>query len=462
MLVDVAPGDSIAVLTYRAATPHPATVFIQATRSQTTVSVRDSLAGRLLGRGVAAPGAAPALLDARTDAFMVPADTTLLVEARPLEPDSGGALRLVLHRIDPDPEHRSADVAVGDTVLGERLETSADVDAFVLAGQAGDELVVFLQPVDPFRRDGLVLTVFANDSTIATAVNREVGNDPEAHSSGRFTLPPGGGYHIAVTGTTLPPSGPLVVSGAYVFELYRVDRSPETAFAVVGVHDTVAEAIDRVGDVDVFHLQGAGGDTVNLFVQATAGPPGARIAAVRPGLFPGFPFNDSLESTVDDPELFSRASGLFVVPDTGLTLEVIGLADRGPVLHRGSYRFLVYRPNDQPETAAATIAIGDTVAGESVELPGDVDRFAFAGASTDSVEIVLEALPGFDAGILVLRLRSPDGTQLGVAVADRIGGGTTGTTGGIRLGVAGTFTARVEGLTDRQGAGPYRFTVFRR
>src|SRR5205807_8410804 len=96
-----------------------------------------------------------------------------------------------------------------------------------------------------------------------------------------------------------------------------------------------------------------------------------------------------VSSSGTDTSLLRQVTGRFALPTTGTyRLRVSGTVDRTD-RDRGPYRVLLYKVNRRPETAPDTIALGDSVSGESIDMPGDVDAWRFN--VRDSVGVNLAA-----------------------------------------------------------------------
>src|SRR5438093_357232 len=87
-----------------------------------------------------------------------------------------------------------------------------------------------------------------------------------------------------------------------------------------------------------------------------------------------------------------RSTGRVMLPRTATyTVRVQGIdSDRA----KGRYRVWLYPVNRVPESVASAIAVGDTVQGEAVEPPGDVDEFTFTGALGQQVAGFLQTFTG--------------------------------------------------------------------
>src|SRR5204862_2941920 len=82
-------------------------------------------------------------------------------------------------------------------------------------------------------------------------------------------------------------------------------------------------------------------------------------------------------SVAADTGLFQHGSGRFkALKDTTYRLRIRSQQASDAA---GSYRLYLYRVNRAPESVPAVVTIGDTIAGESIDPPGDVDEFTLSG-----------------------------------------------------------------------------------
>ena len=126
---------------------------------------------------------------------------------------------------------------------------------------------------------------------------------------------------------------------------------------------------------------------------------------------------------------------------------------------------LLYPVNRAPESVASVFAVGDTVQGEALEPPGDVDEFTFTGALGQQVAAFLQTFTGSFGPCLVLdvldQARTPNESRLGNRVTSCGSPSTLDgqTTGPLTLPRTGTYTVRVQGTDSNQAHGAYRFHV---
>ncbi len=127
----------------------------------------------------------------------------------------------------------------------------------------------------------------------------------------------------------------------------------------------------------------------------------------------------------------------------------------------GSYFLKVVAINRAPENVPSAVIVGDTVEGEAIDPRGDIDEFTVTGTQGQSLIAYLQTPQGAEYPGLVLQLiDATSGAVLGsVASLNPTPALEDQSTGSIVLPYSGAYTIRVEGGSDRNGAGPYRFKV---
>ena len=305
-----------------------------------------------------------------------------------------GSYRFYLYAIDRRPEHVPAAITPGDTMTGEGLELPGDVDEFTFTGALGAEFNAFLQAQDGSPGTHLQLEVVGPSGTTLLAT-QSIGTDTSLldQPTGRFALPSGGTYRLRVSGVPTYPAD--LNRGAYRLLLYRVDRKPETLPETLALGDSVTgEAIDMPGDVDEFRVTVPDSSGANLAIELDVAPPEYNgLVARLIDLATGQSIAQAGASLAGAPAASGR---LRVGPGTYIVrVEASQYADR-PVL-RGSYGLWLYAFSFAPELVADTIAIGDTVSGETIEPWGDADVFHFHGTRGQHVNVAFQGM-GYPAG----------------------------------------------------------------
>ena len=340
---------------------------------------------------------------------------------------------------------------MNDTITGS-LDSIGEVDVYTFDGRANEEVVLYFRiPMVGLNNPAFINFRTPSDGYVLDLDAVPYFLDLEASSTGRVTLPVDGTYRLYVGRRGVWPTVP------YELQVRRIDRRPERAAATLVPGDTLrAEAIDHVGDIDEFVVEGTPGDAYNIFIL----PNESGSNAVRAELV------DVPNSEVYvAPGALAVASGLgaVVVPAGGrIPVRVFGADDREGMF-RGGYRMLALRIEPAPESASPGLASGATVS-ERIDIPGDVDRYSFALTNGGPVNIRVQKPPGDGvAGDFRVRLRRA-GESADIAL--EIDHATT--TGDLRLSTGtvqlapGTYTVEVDPRTGRMGGflGRYEVTLF--
>src|SRR5262249_21179033 len=119
---------------------------------------------------------------------------------------------------------------------------------------------------------------------------------------------------------------------------------------------------------------------INAFLQAEDGSQETWLQLDV--LQPGGTVLRSVQSVGTDTSLFRQATGTFVLPSSGTYRIRVQSPGEYQDRSRGPYRFFLYRINRPPEHVPATLALGDSLTGEVIDLPGDIDEFTFSVPQT--------------------------------------------------------------------------------
>jgi hypothetical protein len=109
--------------------------------------------------------------------------------------------------------------------------------------------------------------------------------------------------------------------------------------------------------------------------------------------------------------------------------------------------------NRAPDSVDARVAVGDTIDGEAVDFPGDVDEFLFSGTMGQRVNVVLRAgRPIYADGALTLELVDPTTSAiLGTVSATW----RDAETGAVELSATRDYLVRVRGVRDTHDGAMY-------
>jgi len=370
-------------------------------------------------------------------------NATLLLEVNGVTPDTT-RFRFLIHTVNRAPESRSARFALGDTVTGESIDDIPDVDDFFAGGMAGKYITGWVEPLGPVTGNSL-LSIQISDptSTLFSSTYGVVGQTVRQlfafgrlafNIDYRFTIP-------------APRTSNLQYTGPYRFHVYEINPAPESAGAAISANSIVSEAIDIGGDFDDFQFPANAGDEFNVFLQSSAARPTSAsiVGSIQGGT--------TASTMAVDTGMFQHATGRFkVLKDTTYGIHVSSQYVSDAV---GPYRLYLYRVNRAPESIPAAVTPGDTISGESIDLPGDVDEFTVSGTAGQQFNIFVQTtIQGGQA--LTMAVRTP-GNQVLVG-AESYGPGLDlllQSTGRFTLPETGTYRLTFDGA-----AGPYRFFVY--
>ena len=127
----------------------------------------------------------------------------------------------------------------------------------------------------------------------------------------------------------------------------------------------------------------------------------------------------------------------------------------------GPYWFKVYPINRAPERIGATVLIGDTVSGEDISPPGDIDEYTFSASGGQGLIVYFQTPQG-----------ASDSVDLTLEVIDPISGALLGSVNAydatclecfppvtITPPATGTYLVRVRSFLETRGGGAYAFEI---
>lgn len=426
---------------------------IEALKGAVQVLVLDSLQHQSVAEVVVYPSTVPQgpsalLLDVR-------ATTVLVVELGAARPDSAARFRFQVARIDSRPESVPSVFAIGDTVTGESLTPLGDLDVFATQGAPGQTFVGVFEALGAAGSGALSVSL----TPLPTGGGRGgwmVGpGHPATETSGLIAIPSSGRVQLAFAAAAgVTP----VYQGPYRFWTYPIDRAPEHRAAAVELGTAiVGERVDRSGDVDEFLFDLGAGAELNAFLQA----PRAFHLDILP--LGGAPLATVVDAAPTDTSLFGASTGRFQVQVGGTY--VARVSGENLIADTGAYRIFLYPIDRRPEHVSQAVVAGDTVSGESIDLPGDVDEFTFSAAAGTEFNAFLQAREASSGTHLTLTALDSDGTVLGAAAS--VGADTS-----LLRQPAGRFAVRTTGThrlrvaagtvgTEPASAGPYRALLSR-
>jgi hypothetical protein len=293
-----------------------------------------------------------------------------------------GPFRFWTYFITRAPEHHAAAVNYDTAITGENLAPAGDVDEFTFYADAGSEYNVFLHSArSPFVR----LQAFdqgGNYVAFVDAVAADTGLFD--HATGRFLRASPGTLTLRVFGEA---DHSVSDTGSYRLYIDRINPLPEHVAAAIVPGDTIAgESIDQAGDVDEFTFSGNAGDEMRLAFQSLPPSDVLRADVLSPG-------NQSIayaETFFSDTTLYQSVTGMFTLPATGTYRIRVASPNSRSGDDTGPYRFFLYRINRQPESTPATLALGDSLTGEGIEVAGDIDEFRVVVPDSTGAYLVVE------------------------------------------------------------------------
>jgi hypothetical protein len=336
--------------------------------------------------------------------------------------------------------------AIGDTVAG-HLTDLDQVDEFTFNAQAGDELVAYVRTLAPKSGISVSVSVAADvqpRTPLGSAASDTLAGELESRSSPRMVLGEAGRYVARVSRNLEPISN---VPGSvfplpYEFQLRRVNRAPERSSVDLVAGTTLAtEAIDHVGDVDEFTFTSPKGGTYNLsLVRSGAG--GSLTAELD--------LSDLWLAVAAIPADSSAAnpSARFDIAPGGTVHVRVGGSAPG---YLGPYQLLLNEIDLAPESAARDIVVGDTIAGETIGILGDIDEFELRVPAEGYVNFELRRLRDMGDNQLALTvLDAATGSYVTAVNVDKPGSVDAGTSGLVNL-RAGRYRIVVSGTSWRNG-----------
>jgi hypothetical protein len=286
-----------------------------------------------------------------------------------------GPYRFLVLPIDPAPEFLPPELTEGVLAVGEAIDHPGDVDHFRFS-------------LD--RERSIVRRVIAEGAPIWGTVLRADGVPYEPHGPHNdwITLP-AGSYFLKVVGE--PRS-----EGSYQVGYRELDEQPEDAAATLVIDGPpVSESVTHL-DADLFTFS------------ATAGQ---RLAATFEGKGAGMIQHP--DGWPIAPLVYGRTPG-FIVPVTGAYTVLVWATSVGwdATAH---YTLGLVELDTEPESVTPVLQVGDSVVGERLDEPRDVDDFVLIGTPATDVELEVEWLE--PAGKIEVAVIESDGSITPIAGA---------------------------------------------
>jgi hypothetical protein len=299
-----------------------------------------------------------------------------------------GDYRFFVYRVDPRPEHMSVStLALGDTMTDE-IDLPGDVDELAVTIPTPSLVNMELWRGAPSAT--IAPTARLLTASGATVLMQELKPD-DAPESGSGTGPvsvPAGSYTLRIKeiGTRFKP-----YRGPYHVILHPIDPAPETRSATIVPGDTVEEESEPIGDTDRYHMSVKRGEHYDVHFQAAT----AMWMRVSPDTFPPLSGFGTVSGPLEGHSLMEspHTNRIDALKDGEFTISVWPMESGRDLSQHGAYRFVVTPYSAEVEHHAATIAPGDTIDDERLDVPGDIDEFTLTGTPGEEVTILFAASP---------------------------------------------------------------------
>lgn len=431
--------------TQRVYSVHPATgfyaVFLQTVSGNVVLTVNIAGSPTIVGTALSLPNRP--LLENATQIFLGQGDVEIRVTRNHADQSS---FRFVMLPVSRAPESHAATLTLGDTVNNETLSTMADVDEFTFAGKAGQPVVAMIQALGAVGTGTIEVDIMDPNHGVRLGLAQSVGADStlDIQTTSVIALPADQNYQAMVHSLPGVYVSDPHYAGPYRLLIMAIDSAPELASPMVSSWDTVTDVISPIGDVDAFTFSGNAGQEFNLFLQARSGSASDVIHATIPALATTY-------SVGSDTSLLRQATGRFALPSSGQFKILVYGDDAGFGGDRGRYRFSVYPINRHPESSPDTIAFGDSVLGERIDFPGDVDEFHVVVPDSSGVTVLVQPDAQSTGGTFTASLLDTAG-HVAVAAASDVPSTYVHNEGVVGPGV---YTLRAEGSTIPSSGGGF-------
>lgn len=175
----------------------------------------------------------------------------------------------------------------------------------------------------------------------------------------------------------------------------------------VTVGDTVMATIQAGGEPHTFTFDARPGDSLALFLHAASGSVSLTVMG------PDASTLTTLGDTGRQGALEERGAPTFAVKLEGTHVVRAAALDSNAT----SFRFLLWPTENDPEHHPAAIVLGDTIRGENLQTPADVDEFTFQGQEGDELIAYVRALAPHPRAIVSMQIARATADPLWDAVA---------------------------------------------
>ena len=388
-----------------------------------------------------APGSTP-LEDNPSRSVVTHQSGVLAVDANVFNGDSG-RFQFKIVPVHTPPEIAPSQFTLGGTISGETIDPRFDTDIFTAHGDSGQ---IIAGAVKPLGSDPGGITLY-----VETAAGQFIALVPAASeplmSTGPIPLLASGNYRFVVRSAHY--------RGPYRVWSYLINPAPEhSAVALVPNAVLSSERIDQPNDIDQFTLVDTVGAEFLAFLQASrhffmhVRAPGGTLIGPGVGM------------QVDaDTALLHHSLGSIRLDSAGTySVRVFGgYPGEWLMADTGAYRVLLQRLDRRPESATASVVVGDTVTGEEIYPAGDVDEFTLSATPSAQLKpwfrLTATPVPSYAA---VFEAVDP-GT--GAVLSQASVTATAGLTQGTPFTVPAGGTVRLRFGSAGGPRAPYQFTI---
>ena len=249
--------------------------------------------------------------------------------------------------------------------------------------------------------------------------------------------------------------------GNYTVKVEPVNTAPEGSPSTIATGGTLTETM-MTNDVDEYTLVGTPNSEIAVMVKLVQPYPLGTCAEI---LAPDSPARLGVTAAQEQ----DIGSGIIRLGSTGRArirvwpirycLEEQKYRSAIPT-NPGPYELQVLAVDRAPEHVAATIAPTDTVRGEDIAHPADVDEFHFSGTAGMQVRpAIYTEYALYPTATLALELVAPGGNIIATLAGDGQTLGGWFQANPVALPATGTYTVRLMTVQNLRGRGPYVFTL---
>jgi hypothetical protein len=281
-----------------------------------------------------------------------------------------GRYRLEIYPINREPEHVSRSVLPTQAVTGERIDRLGDIDEFYIQPPLPAQVHVHA------RAQGTP-GVWLSGVLPSSGFVRAMAGSGDEDWGATLSLAGGSTNKIMMLG----PSATGGYRGPYTLATAQFTTAPESRDPAVAIGEWVeGEALDPVGEMDIFTFDARAGQVLQLRAERTQASTGAVSLVVKN--------RDPVQQLLAGTSVVSgQPSPRFIIPAAGRYNVEAHSSHGGRILAEGGpYRFRLDVVPTAPESAPAALVPGDSVA-ESIGPGGDIDDFVITAPPGSRVRV---------------------------------------------------------------------------